>query len=162
MFETKKIHRSNSTFSRLVSLVEQRTEKSLRGRGGIPLKKFSQRICMNWKNSPKRKWGWGNLLLLPSPGGATVFVKGKIVSLQAIVPSVGVIICRFSIQNSTYEQLLLSKFQPQLSQIQQYFLMCGFAEFQCFSLTKKRSQEVAWALKLSILYSYIVQERSYC
>ena len=25
--------------------------------------------------------------------------------------------------------------------------MCEFAEFQCFSLTKKRSEEVAWALK---------------
>ena len=39
--------------------------------------------------------------------------------------------------------------------------MCEFAEFQCFSLNKKRSQEVAWALKLSvsISYSYIVQER---
>ena len=32
-----------------------------------------------------------------------VFVKGKIVSLQTIVPSVKVFICRFSIQNLTYQ-----------------------------------------------------------
>ena len=61
---------------------------------------------------------------------AYVLVKGKIVSLQAIVPRVGVSICRFSIQNLTYEQpLLLSKFQPQLLQIQQCFLMCELAEY---------------------------------
>ena len=58
-----------------------------------------------------------------------VFVKGKIVSLQAIVPSVGVIICRFSIQNLSYKQPLLSKFQLQLLQTQQCFLMCEFAKY---------------------------------
>ena len=67
-FETKKIHRSNSTFSLLVLLAEQRTDKSL-GVEGIFSKKVSRRICTNWKNSPKQKWG-ATFPLAP-PGGAT-------------------------------------------------------------------------------------------
>ena len=38
-----------------------------------------------------------------------VFVKGKMVSLQAIVPNVEAFICRFSIPNSTYQSPFLSK-----------------------------------------------------
>ena len=38
-----------------------------------------------------------------------VFAKGKIASLQAIVPSVEAFICRFSIQTLTYQQPFLSK-----------------------------------------------------
>ena len=41
--------------------------------------------------------------------------------------------------------------------------MCEFAEFQCLSLTEKRSEEVAWVIELPvglpISYSYIVQKK---
>ena len=40
MIETKKIHRPNSTFSRLVPSVEPRTDQSLGGRGVYPRKNF--------------------------------------------------------------------------------------------------------------------------
>ena len=48
---------------------------------------------------------------------------------------------KVSIQNLAYEQPLLSKFQFQLLQTQQCFLMCEFAKFQCFSLTKRKGRK---------------------
>ena len=40
--------------------------------------------------------------------------------------------------------------------------MCELAEFERFSLTKKRSKEVTWALELPvpISYSYVVQKKN--
>ena len=68
MFETKKIHRSNSAFSRLVS-VEQRTDKNLGGVGGYTLEKIVSTDLHKQEKQPKTKVGGG--ATRPSPGGAT-------------------------------------------------------------------------------------------
>ena len=69
VFETKKIHRSNSTFSRLVLLVEQRTDKSLGGRGVYPRKNFFNEFARTGKTAQYESGG-RQLSHLAPPGGA--------------------------------------------------------------------------------------------
>ena len=74
MFETNKIHASNSKFLRLVTLVEQRTDKSLWGEGvgGYTLENFFAADLHELEKQPETKVGGGQLApLAPYPGGAT-------------------------------------------------------------------------------------------
>ena len=68
MFETKKKFTGQTVHFTACFNCGTTNRQKFEGVGGmgIPSKKTSQRICTNWKNSPKRKWG-----ATCPPGGAT-------------------------------------------------------------------------------------------